>query len=81
MKKITYEASKIAKLESTLKGKALTWYMKYRSTLNVVKTIQLETINEELLKESQKPKSKSHYIIEVKEINKTTCELVWNYDQ
>ena len=52
MNKITYEASKIAKLESTLKDKALTWYMKYRSTLTAVKTIQLETIKEERLKES-----------------------------
>ena len=46
MKKITYEASNIAKVESTLKDKALTWYMKYRSTLTAVKIVQLETIKE-----------------------------------
>jgi hypothetical protein len=35
MKRITYEATKIAQLETTLRDIALTWYMKYKATMLV----------------------------------------------
>ena len=68
MKRIADEASKIAQSETTFRDKALRWYMNYKGTASVGKTRSLTKIKRDVLKEFQKPKLESQFIIEIKEI-------------
>jgi len=55
--------------------------MKLYRTTPIGQARMLTKIRQELLKEFKKPKSKSQYIIELKEIKHVQNESVWDYDQ
>jgi hypothetical protein len=71
----------IVQLEMTFRDHALLWYMKYQIMTLAGQTRTLAEVRKDLLKEFQKPKSKSQCITELKEIKKIMNELVWDYDQ
>ena len=73
--------AKIAQLETTLKDKAMMWYMKYKSTTSAVQARSLKEIKRYLLREFQRPKSESQCITKVKDINKLVVETSWDYHQ
>jgi hypothetical protein len=55
--------------------------MKLQSNTPTSQVRTLEKIRQALLKEFKKPKSKSQYITELKEIKHVQTEPVWDYDQ
>ena len=63
-------------METTLKNRVLTWYVKYKRMVaqGVVRT--LDEIKKEMLKEFQKPKMESQCITEIKEIKQHPRETV-----
>jgi hypothetical protein len=63
------------------RDKALTSYMKYKAIAPTGQERSLTEIKQYLLREFQKPKSKSQSIIEIKDINCKEGETVWGYDQ
>jgi hypothetical protein len=78
IKNITDEAVKRAQFSTTLRDRALSWYMKFvqgatPKPLNAIKTA--------LIVEFKKPKSESQCITELKEIKQRTTEPVWEFDQ
>jgi hypothetical protein len=66
VKRIIDEVAKIVQLETTFKDRSLTWYMKYKSIAPVGQLRSMENIKHDMLREFQKPKSKSHCIKEIK---------------
>src|SRR5882762_7404983 len=68
---------KLVQLVTTLRDRALTWYMKYTTaparTLAQVKTA--------MIKEFKKPKSESQCITKLKDIKQLPTESVWDFDQ
>jgi hypothetical protein len=78
IKNITEEAVKRAQFSTTLRDRALSWYMKFvqgatPKPLNAIKT--------SLIVEFKKPKSESQCITELKEIKQRIVEPVWEFDQ
>jgi hypothetical protein len=73
--------AKIAQLDTTLKDKAMMWYMKYNSTTPAVQARSLKEIKRYQLREFQRPKSESQYITKVKDINQLVVETSWDYHQ
>jgi len=51
MKRITKETPKLMQLETTLRDKYLTWYMKYKVTMPVGQTRSLTKIKRDMLRE------------------------------
>ena len=68
---------KLVQLVTTLREQALTWYMKYTSTIPRT-LVQVRTA---MIKEFKKPKSKSQCITELKDIKQLPTESVWDFDQ
>jgi hypothetical protein len=58
--------SNISQLETTFRNIALKWYMKYKVTALVGQIRSLTEIKRDILREFQKPKSKSQCITEIK---------------
>jgi hypothetical protein len=78
IKNIIDEVVKRAQFSTTLRDRALRWYMKFfegaaPKPLNVIKTA--------LIVEFKKPKSKSQCIIELKKIKQRIVQPVWEFDQ
>ena len=57
IKQVQNDDTKRAQLETTFRDKALTWFMKFSTSMQQPKTIQ--EIKDELKKEFKKPKSES----------------------
>ena len=55
-------------VEIKFRDNALTWYMKYKSTITAWKDKPLTIIKANLLKEFKKPKSESQCITEIKDM-------------
>ena len=62
------ENVKKGQLATTLWGRALDWYMRFIQVLQGIATKTLDDIWKGILEEFKKPKSRSLYIIELKEI-------------
>ena len=77
IKGIQDDNTKLVKLATTLRERALTWYMNYTSAIPRT-LIQVRTA---MIKEFKKPKSKSQCITELKDIKQLPIELVWDFDQ
>jgi hypothetical protein len=77
-KKVTDEAVERAQFSTTLRDRALSWYMKFSSgsaqpkPLNEIKTVLSEEFN--------KPKSQSECITNLKEVKQTMTRPVWEFD-
>ena len=77
IKAIHHDNIKLVQLVTTLRERALTWYMKYTSV--VPRTlVQVRTA---MIKEFKKPKSESQCITELKDIKQLPTESVWDFDQ
>jgi hypothetical protein len=75
---VTDEVVKRAQFSTTLRDRALRWYMKFvqgdaPKPLNVIKTV--------LIYEFKKPKSELQCITKLKEIKQRIVEPVWEFDQ
>jgi hypothetical protein len=79
IKKVTDEAVKRAQFSTTLRDRALSWYMKF--VTGSVQPKPLNDIKTALTAEFKKPKSESQCIIELKEIKQKVSEPVWEFDQ
>ena len=66
-------------MTTTFRDRALTWFMKFSSSMEQPKTIN--EIKDELKKEFKKPKLESQCITELKDIKKLPHESVWDFDQ
>ena len=79
IKQVQNNDTKKAQLATTFRDKALTWFIKFSTSMQQSKTIQ--EIKDELKKEFKKPKSESQCITELKEIKQMPHESVWDFDQ
>jgi hypothetical protein len=78
-KNITNEVVKINQFSTTLRDRALSWYMKLVQGLAQSKP--LNEIKNALVVELKKPNSESQCITELKEIKKNVVEPIWDFDQ
>jgi hypothetical protein len=78
IKNITDEAVKRAQFSTTLRDRALSWYMKF---VQGATPKPLNSIKTSLIVEFKKPKSESQCITELKEIKQRIVEPVWEFDQ
>lgn len=69
MKKVQYKGTNITYLEATFKYCVLTWHMQLKSTTLARKNNTLVEIKQTLIMEFQNPKSKSKFIMKLKEID------------
>ena len=67
---------KLVQLATTLRDRALTWYMKYTSA-QIKTLVQVKTT---MIKEFKKTKSESQCITELKDIKQLPSESVWDFD-
>jgi hypothetical protein len=81
VKRITDEASKIVQLETTFRDKSSDMVYEVQGTALAGQARSLTKIKRDLLREFQKPKSKSQCITEIKEIKQQGGETIWDYDQ
>jgi hypothetical protein len=79
IKNVTDEAVKRTQFSTTLRDRALSWYMKLVQGLAQPKP--LNQIKNVLIAEFKKPKSESQCITELKEIKQKVAEPVWEFDQ
>jgi hypothetical protein len=79
IKQVNDEVVKRAQFSTTLRDRALSWYMKF--VKGVVQPKPLNDIKTALSAEFKKPKSESQCITELKEIKKRVVEPVWEFDQ
>jgi hypothetical protein len=79
IKNITDEAVKRNQFSTTLRDRALSWYMKLVQGL--AQPNPLNEIKNTLIAEFKKPKSESQCITELKEIKQKVAEPVWEFDQ
>ena len=68
-------------LETTLRGRALEWFMRFTwiPQGGIAKT--LDEIQTWLFEEFKKLKSEAQYITELKEIKHFPNEMIWDFDQ
>ena len=76
IKTINDDNLKLVQLVTTLRDRALTWYIKYTT---LPKT--LAQVKNAMIKEFKKPKSESQCITELKDIKQLPSESVWDFDQ
>jgi hypothetical protein len=70
------KASNIVRLETTFIDRSMMWCMKYKATAPMRQARSLIEIKRYLLREFQKPKSKSQCITKIKEIKQHARETV-----
>jgi hypothetical protein len=78
IKNITDEVVKRAQFSTTLRDRALSWYMKF---VQGAAPKLLNTIKTALTAEFKKPKLESQCITELKEIKQKIVEPVWEFDK
>jgi hypothetical protein len=79
IKNVSDEAVKRDQFSTTLRDRALRWYMKF--VTGVVQPKPLNEIKTMLSAEFKKPKSESQCITKLKEIKKKVDEPLWDFDQ
>jgi hypothetical protein len=79
IKNVTNEVVKRAQFSTTLRDRALSWYMKLVQGISQPKP--LNEIKNVFIAEFKKPKSESQCITELKEIKQSVVEPVWEFDQ
>jgi hypothetical protein len=79
IKSITEEPIKRTQVRTTLRDRALIWYMKL--VQGIVQPKPLNKIKNALIEDFRKPKSDSQCITELKEIKQKVVEPVWEFDQ
>jgi hypothetical protein len=79
IKIVTNKAVKRTYFSTTLRDRALSWYMNLFQGLSQPKP--LNQIKNALIAEFKKPKSESQCITDMKEIKQNVAEPVWEFDQ
>jgi hypothetical protein len=79
IKQVIDEVVKRTQFSTTLRDRALNWYMKFFLGLGQPKP--LNEIKTALSEEFKKPKLESQCITEMKEIKHKVTELVWEFDK
>jgi hypothetical protein len=79
IKSIIDEANERTHFSTTLRDRALSWYMKLVQGLAQPKP--MNEIKNALIAEFKKPNSKSQCITELKEIKQKVAEPIWEFDQ
>ena len=72
---------KISQLATTLRGRALEWFMRFTWVPQGGTAKTLDEIRTGLFEEFNKSKSKAQYITELKEIKQFPNETIWDFDQ
>ena len=72
---------KKSQLETTLRGRALEWFMRFTRIPQGGTTKTLDEIQTRLFEEFKKTKSEAQYITELKEIKQFPNEIIWDFDQ
>jgi hypothetical protein len=78
IKNVIDEVIKITQFSTTLRDRALSWYMKLVQGLAQPKP--LNQINNALITEFKKPKSESQCITKLNEIKQKVAEPIWEFD-
>ena len=81
IKAINDDNSKLVQLVTTLRERALTWYMKYTSAVTTAVPRTLVQVRTAMIKEFKKPIFVSQCITELKDIKQLPTESVWDFDQ
>ena len=68
-------------LVTTLRGRALEWFMRFARIPQGGTAKTLDEIQMGLFEEFKKPKSEAEYITELKEIKQFSNETIWDFDQ
>ena len=68
-------------LVTTLKGRALDWYMRFMQVPQGTPAKTLNGIQEGLFEEFKKPKYEAQYITKLKEIKQFLNETIWDFDR
>ena len=71
---------KKSQLETTLRGRALDWYMKFMLVPRGGTMKKLDEIRKGLFEEFKKLKYEAQYITELKEIMQFPNETIWDFD-
>jgi hypothetical protein len=66
----------IGGIQTMLRGRELQWYMKCKQNASVLHGVTLIQLNEDFVKEIQKPRSEQQSIVEFKEIKQKMGETV-----
>ena len=77
IKQIQDDNIKLVQLATTLRERALTWYIKY----TIAQPRTLVQVRTTMIKEFKKPKSESQCITELKDIKQLPTKSVWDFDQ
>ena len=72
---------KKSQLATTLRGRALEWFMIFTRVPQGGAVKTLDEIRIGLFEEFKKPKSEAQYITELKEIKQLPNETIWDFDQ
>ena len=72
---------KKSQLETTLRGHALEWFMRFMRVPQGGTTKKLDEIQIGLFEEFKKPKFEAQYITELKEIKQFPNETIWDFDK
>ena len=79
IKQVQNDDTKKAQLATTFRDRALTWFMKFLTSMQ--QSITIQEIKAKLKKEFKKPKLESQCITEIKEIKQMPHESIWDFDQ
>ena len=71
----------ISRKVSTLRGRALEWFMRFTRVPQGGTAKTLDEIKIGLFEGFKKPKSEAQYITELKEIKQFPNETIWDFDQ
>ena len=66
---------------TTLRGRALDWFMKFCVTPAGTPQKTLEEIQATMISKFRKPQSESQCITEIKEIKQAPVKMVWEFNQ
>ena len=72
---------KRSQLDTTFRGRALDWYMRFMRVPQGTMVKTLNEIREGLFEEFKKPKPEAQYITKIKEIKQFPNENIWDFDQ
>ena len=81
VRQVQNEAIKGAQMITTLRGRALEWYMKFSVVSRGFTHKKIDQIRARLIDEFRNPKFESQCITQIKDINKLPTEFVWDFDQ
>ena len=77
---VDYDVKK-SQLATTLRGRALEWFITFMRIPQGGTTKTLDEIQTGLFEELKNPKSEAQYITKLKEIKRFPNDMIWDFDQ